>query len=145
MVGAVIPPGLLFGLGLLSADGWGQIFPKWPPPEKCMLMNIPKSSGSNALPPQQAAFTPCFHRRSSKNCSQVQPRFLWSLRFALGPSAHESLCVPFKNGSPYLPVLRSSCAQDPLAFNAKCSRGSFSQCQIPMHGDLTWGSELSLL
>ena len=26
---AVIPPGLFFGLGLLSADGWGQIFPKW--------------------------------------------------------------------------------------------------------------------
>ena len=26
--GAVIPPELLFGLGLLSADGWGQIFPK---------------------------------------------------------------------------------------------------------------------
>ena len=33
-VGAVIPPGLLFGLELLSDDGWGQIFPKWPPPEK---------------------------------------------------------------------------------------------------------------
>ena len=32
--GAVIPPGLLFGLGLLSAGGWGQIVPKWPPPEK---------------------------------------------------------------------------------------------------------------
>ena len=36
-----------------SADGWGQIFPKWPPPEKGTLMNyIPKSFASNALPPQ---------------------------------------------------------------------------------------------
>ena len=26
--GAVVPPGLLFVLGLLSTDGWGQIFPK---------------------------------------------------------------------------------------------------------------------
>ena len=30
--------------------------------------------------------------------SKVWPRFLWSLCFALGLSAHESLCVPFKNG-----------------------------------------------
>ena len=47
------------GASQLLTDGWGQIFPKWPPPEKCMLMNIPKSSGSNALPPQ-ATFTPVF-------------------------------------------------------------------------------------
>jgi len=52
MVGAVISPGLLFGLGLLSADGWGQIFPKWPSLEEHMLMNIPKNFASNVLPPQ---------------------------------------------------------------------------------------------
>ena len=57
---AVISPGLLFGLGLLSIDGWGQIFPKWPPPQKGMLKNIPKSFASNALPPQQVTFTPVF-------------------------------------------------------------------------------------
>ena len=50
--GAVIPPGLLFGLGLLSADGWGQIFPQWPPPEKHMLMNIAENFASNVLPLQ---------------------------------------------------------------------------------------------
>ena len=33
MDGTVIPSQLLFGLGLLSADGWAQIFPKWPPLE----------------------------------------------------------------------------------------------------------------
>ena len=53
----VIPPGLLFGLGLLSTVGWGQIFPKWPPPEKCMPMYTPKSFASNALSPQ-ATFIP---------------------------------------------------------------------------------------
>ena len=41
MGGAVITPGLLFALGLLNADGWGQIFPKWPPLKQHMLMNIP--------------------------------------------------------------------------------------------------------
>ena len=53
----MIPPGLLFGLGLLSTDGWGQIFPKWPPPEKYMLMNIPETFASNAVPLQLATFT----------------------------------------------------------------------------------------
>ena len=42
----------------------------------------------------------CFPRRSSKNCSQIQPRFLWRLCFVLEPSTHEILCVPFKNGVP---------------------------------------------
>ena len=50
--GAVTPPGLLFALGLLRlTDGWGQIFPKWPPPEKGMLLNSTKSFFSNVLPP----------------------------------------------------------------------------------------------
>ena len=56
MGGAVIPPGLLFGLGLLNMDGWGQIFPKWPPPEKGTLMNIPRRFVSSVLPSQQATF-----------------------------------------------------------------------------------------
>lgn len=56
----MIPLGLLFGLGLLSADGWGQIFPKWPPPEKGLLLNIHKSFASNVLFPPQATFTPVF-------------------------------------------------------------------------------------
>ena len=42
--------------------------------------------------------SPRFPRRSSKNCIQVQPIFLWSLCFTLGPSAHENLCMLFKNG-----------------------------------------------
>ena len=98
MDGAVFPPGLLFGLGLLSADGWGHIFPRWPPPEKVMLMNIPETFASNVLPSQQATVTPCFHKRYSNNCSQVQPGFLGSLCFALRPSVHESICALFKNG-----------------------------------------------
>ena len=37
-----------------------------------------------------------------------------------------------------------SCTQALLAFNTRCS-GRSSQCQIPRHGNLTWGSELTLL
>ena len=51
MGGAVSPSGLLFGLGLLSADGWGQIFPKWPLPEEQRLMIISENFASNVLPP----------------------------------------------------------------------------------------------
>ena len=59
---------------------------------------------------------------------------------------HVKVCVCLlRMGSLFPPVLQSFCTQAPLAFNARCSGGSFSQCQIPRHGDLTWGSELALL
>ena len=143
---AVILPGLLFFLGFLSIDGWGHIFPKCLSLDEHRMMNIPKSFASNALLPQQGTVSLCFPRRSSKNCSLVWPSFLWSPCFALGPSAHEILCVPFKNGeSLFSPVLWSSCTWAQLAFNAGYSRGSLSQCQIPRCGDLTRGWELSFL
>ena len=48
-----MPPGSLFALGLLGTDWWGQFFPKWPPPEKGTLLNIPETFASNDLPSQQ--------------------------------------------------------------------------------------------
>ena len=53
----MIPSGLLFALGLLSSDGWGQDFQKWSPPEKDILLKIPESFASNVLPSQQDMFT----------------------------------------------------------------------------------------
>ena len=42
---------------------------------------------------------------------------------------HVKACVQFSRmGSPFPPVPWSSCAQAPLALNAKCSGGCFSQC-----------------
>ena len=46
---AVFSPCLLFGLGLLNPDGWGQIFPKWQPLGELTLMIIPGNSASNVL------------------------------------------------------------------------------------------------
>ena len=60
-------------------------------------MVIPETFASSVLPPQRATATPCFPRRSSKNLKQVCPRFLWSLCFAPGPCAHESLYALFKS------------------------------------------------
>ena len=143
--GAVIPPGLLFGLGLLSADGRGQIFPKWPPPEKGMLLNIPKSFASNFLPPQQARFTSVFSGCPPRTLASFDPDSYRDFALPWDP-VHVKVCVCLlRMGSPFPPVPWSSCTQAPLAFNARCSRGSFSQCQIPTCGYLIWGSELSLL
>ena len=59
---------------------------------------------------------------------------------------HVKLCVyPPGVESVFPSVLWSSCTQTQLAIKAKCSRGSSSPCQIPRLGNLTSGSELSLL
>ena len=140
MGSTLIQPGLLFGLELLSGDGWGQIFPKWPHIEEHMLMNIPKILSSNVLPSQGVTVTPCFHRISSKNCTQVQPIFLSSLCFALGPSVLESLCVPFKNGI--------SLSPSPMEF--LCTSPTNLQCQmlqrffLPMPDPQAWEPDVEL-
>ena len=141
----MIPPGLLFALGLLSTDGWGQIFPKWPPPEKGRLLNTPESFASNVLPPQQATFTPVFPGGPPRTAVRFDPDSYGD--FAL---PWDQVCMKvrvrlLRMGSLFLPVPWSSCAQAPLAFGARYSRGSFSQCQIPTRGGSMWGSELSLL
>ena len=126
-------------------DGWGQIFPKWPPPEKHRLMNISKSIASKVLPPKQATSTPVFPGCPPRTAVRFDPDYLGE--FALPwDSVHVKVCVHLlRMGSPFPPVLWSSCAQAPLTFNARCSRGSFSLCQIPTREGLMWGSELSLL
>ena len=63
---------------------------------------------------------------------------------ALGPSAHESLCVPFKSGVSASPSPVELLHTNPAGLLCKCSGGSSSHCKIPGHGNLTWGSELSL-
>ena len=142
---AVILPGLLFSLRLLSTDGWGQIFPKWPPPEKGTLLNIPKSFVFNVLPSQQATFTPVFPEGSPGTAVRFDPDSCGDFALTWDPVHVKVRVYLLRMGSPFPPVPWSSCTQAPLAFNARCSRGSFSQCQIPTRGSLMWGSELSLL
>ena len=138
---AVVCPGASQQL----TDGWGQIFPKWPPPEKGMLLNIPKSFASSVLPSQQATFTPVFPGCPPRTAVRFDPDSCGDFALPWDP-VHVKICVHLlRMGSPSPPVLWSSCTQAPLAFNARCSRGSFSQCQIPTRESLMWGSELSLL
>ena len=127
----MVPPGLLFGWGLLSADGWGQTFPKWPRLEEHMLMHIPKSFASHVLPPQQATVTPVFPGGPPRTAVRSNPDSHGVSAFPRDP-AHTKACVHLSRmASLFPPVPWSSCAQVPLVFNARCLAGSFSQCQIP--------------
>ena len=126
-------------------DRWGQIFPKWPPPEKGTLLNIPESFASNDLPSQQATFTPLFPGGPPGTVVRFDPDSCGDFALPWDP-VHVKVCVRLLGmGSLFPRVLWSSCTQAPLAFNARCFGGSFSQCQIPTRRSLMWGSELSLL
>ena len=137
----MVPVGCCLPWGFSElTDGWGQIFPKWPPPEIGKLLNIPKSFAFNVCPSQQATFTPVFPGCPPRTAVRFDPdsygdfALLWDL-------VHVKICVCLLR----MESQWSSCTQAPLAFNARCCRGSFSQCQIPTRESLMWGSELLLL
>ena len=133
----MFPASLSFGLGLLSTDVWGWIFPKWSPLEEHMLTIIPKTFASTVLPPQQATITPCFPRRS---CSQgpIEPLLCPGTQCTRNPmSAFQEwgFCFP----SP-MELLRTS----PTGLQCQMPWGLLLPIPIPRREDLTWGSELSL-
>ena len=142
----MIPPGLLFALRFLSTDGRvGPDFPKMATSRERQLLNIPESFAFNVLPSQQATFTPVFPGCPPRTAVRFDPDSYGDFALPLDP-VNVKVCVSLLRMGPlFPPVLWSSCAQAPLAFNARCSRGSFSQCQIPAGEGLLWGSELSLL
>ena len=131
----MIPPELLFGLGLLSTDGWGLIFPKWPPPEKHTLMKIPKRFASAFLPPQQATFTPVFPgppstaSRSDPD-SHRDPALPWD-------AVHVKVCAPSKNG-----VSASPSPMELMRTNLQCQMlwGLF----LPVPDPHMWGFDVGL-
>ena len=131
----MIPPGLLFALGLLSG---GATF-----------------SQNGHL---QRKATAEYSRELCLQCPSLTTRHIpprTAVRFDLG--SYGDLALPWdpvhvkvhvcllRMGSPFPPVLWSSCTQAPLAFNARSSRSSFYHCQIPTGESFMWGSELSLL
>ena len=133
--GAAIPPGLLFTLGLLS--GWLMDGARFSQnvhlQRKAWLLNIPDSFAFNVLPSQQATFTPVFPGCPSRTTVRFDPDSYGDFALPWDP-VHVKVCVHLlRMGSLFPPVLWSSCTQATLAFNARCSRGSFSLCQIPTH------------
>ena len=82
------------------------------------------------LPPQPATVTPIFPGYPPRTTVTSDPD---SYRVSPLPwdPVHMKACGHLsKMGSTFSPVPWISCAPAPLVFNAKCSRGSISQCQI---------------
>ena len=101
-------------------------------------MNIPKSFASNVLPLQQAPVTPYFPRRSTRTAVRSNPYSYGAFALPWDPLHMNDRVHLLRMESPFPPVLWISCTQAPLAFNARCSGGSFSQCPIPRHWDMMW-------
>ena len=118
-------------------DGWGQIFPKWPPPEKCMPLITPESFASNVLPPQQATFTPVFPGGPPRTAVRFDPDSCGDVALPWDP-VHMKACVCLSRiGSPFPPVLWSSCAQAPLAYNTLVAF-------LPMLDPQAWRPDIEL-
>ena len=116
--GAVIPNRLLFCLGLLSSDGWGQIFPKWPPLEELRLLIIPKTFASNVVTRHSHPVLPGDPPRTAVRSDPDS----YGVSTLPWDPVHLKACVHLSRmGSPFPPVSWSSCTQAPLAFDAKCS------------------------
>ena len=116
------PPGLLFGLGLLNADWWGQIFPQWPPPEKGILMNISKTFASNVLPPQQGTFTPVFPEGPPRTAVRFDPDSYGDFALPWDPVHVKVFVHLLRMGSPFPPV--------PWSTWDKCTSPTGLHCQM---------------
>lgn len=90
--------------------------------------------------PQWATVNPCLPWRSSKTAVRSDPHSCGGFALPWDPVNMKACVHLSRMGSPFPPVRWSSCTQGPLAFNARCSRSSFSQCQIPQ----AWGPDVGL-
>ena len=142
MGGAVISPGFVFDLGLLSADRWGRIFPKWPPLEEHMPVSTPETFASSVLPQQWSTVTPCFPRRSSKNCSQACPRFPWSLYFVWDPVEMKA-CVYLSRMGFLSPPVPWSFSTEALLPSMPDALGALSPNAIPPGMGIQCGTQNS--
>ena len=115
------------------------------PSRERQLLNIPESFAFHVPPSQQATFTPVFPGCPPRTAVRFDADSYGDLALPWDPVHVKVHARLLRMGSPFPPVLWSSCAQAPLAFNARYSGGSYSQCQIPTRGSLMWGSELSAL
>ena len=131
----------------LQAVGWDQVLvSKWQPPGELTSMNIPlylcHQCPCSHSEPQLLPASPGDPPRPAVRSG------LGSCEFTALPlcrGVHETFCVPSKSGVSVSPSPVEFLWSSPMAFTAKCSGGSSSQCQAPRLGSLTWDAELLLL
>ena len=99
-----------------------------------------------SLFPRWAPANPRLHRRTSNNSRSIWLNLLWGhCSFPLGPELCKALLCPPRVEPLFSPwkVLGKSCNQILLALKVRFLKDSYSLCQIPRQGNLTWGSEPS--
>ena len=109
-------------------------------------MIFPETFASDVLPLQQGTVTPCFPRRSSKNCKRSDPDSCGISALPQDPVHMKArvLLSRMESVSPsHVELLRTSLT-GPQYQMLWGGSSSSHQCQILKHGNLTWGSELSL-
>ena len=70
---AAFPSSWLVGLGLLSPDGWGQVFPKWQPSLALTLMIITGTSVSKCPAPQMIHSCPLLSQETLQDPQSKTP------------------------------------------------------------------------
>ena len=90
----MIPPGMLFALGLLSADrrGGARFSQNGHFPEKGALLNISESFAFNVFPSQQATFTPLFPGGPPRTAIRLDPDSYGDFALPWDP-VHMKVCV----------------------------------------------------
>ena len=106
---------------------------------KAVLLNIPESFAFNVLSSQQATFTPVFPGCPPRTAVRFDPDSYGDC-FALGPSAHESLCVPFKNGVSVSPSPVEFLCTSPTGLQCQMLHGLF----LPVPDPHTWEFDVEL-
>ena len=142
----MIPPGLLFDLGLLS--GWlmgGARFSQNGHLQRkahCWIFQralLPVSFLHNK--PHSPLFSQEILQELQSGLTQIPMEPL----LCLEPRARESLCVPFKNGVSVSPSPEALLRTNPTGLQCQMLQGLFLPVPDPQAWGLDVGSELSLL
>ena len=136
----MIPPGLLFALGLLSSwlMGGARLSQNGHLQREAWLLNIPESFASNVLPSQQATFTPGFPGCPPRTAVRFDSDSHGDFALPWDPVHMKVHVRLLRMGSPFPPVLWSSCAQAPLAFNARSPGALSPSARSPCMGFDVW-------
>ena len=138
----MIPPGLLFALGLLSSwlTGGARFSQNGHLQRKAQLPNSPESFAFTVLPSQQAIFTPVFPGCPPRTAVRFDPDSYGDLALPWDP-VHVKVCVHLlRMGSLFPPVLWSSCAQSPTGLQCQMLWGLF----LPLPDTHTWEFDVGL-
>ena len=117
----------------------GQIFPKWPPPEKHLLMKIPKSFASNVLPPNKP-HSPLFSQVVLQEPQPGPTQFPTETLLCPGTQSMRTFVCTFQQFVPHFPQSHGAPAHQPHWPSMPDAPGALS----PVPDPHTWGFAVGL-